>query len=116
MQNKDTIERACRRAGMKPVHRASFEGAEIFIADGFSAQPAIIFGRFGIDPGEFVGGCYATLWWVSRNEDKLDIGRPIFFELFHNPEFANGSKQVARINKALEDARSFLSSRKKASH
>ena len=118
MIGKQKIERMCRKAGMKPVRRANYEGAEIFIADGLSVAPHFNYRRFEVWPGEhaekFPGGMYVTLWWVSRGEDKLDAGRPLFFDLFHNPEYANGSKQLARIKSAMSDARSFLDGRKRA--
>lgn len=102
---------------MKPVRRGSFEGAEIFIADGLSLPPHEKHKRFEIYPGEhtekFPGGMYVTLWWASRGEDQLDTGRPIFFDLLHNPEYSNGSKQLARINSAMNDAIDFLRRRKR---
>lgn len=111
--DKHAIERMCRKAGMRPVKRDRIDGAEVFIADGFAATPHVTFAKFGIEPKDFPGGCYATLWWVSRKEDKLDIGQPLFFELLHNPEYGNGSKQIARINAAMNEARTFLKRRNK---
>lgn len=113
---KHAVERMCRNAGMLPVSRTNIDGAEVFVADGFAAHPAITFRRFGISDGEFPGGCYATLWWVSRQEDKLDIGQPLFFELLHNPEYGNGGKKLARVNAAVNAAKEFLDRRKKAHH
>ncbi len=111
---KNKIERICRTAGMKPVRRDSINGVEVFIADGFSLPPHRAYRRFGIGPMEFPKGMYATLWWVSQGEDKLDTGQPLFFDVFHDPQYANGSKQLARINSAMTEARTFLESRKRA--
>lgn len=111
--DKHAIEIMCRKAGMLPVKRGRIDGAELFIADGFSATPHITFRKFGVEAKDFPGGCYATLWWVSRKEDQLDIGQPLFFELLHNPEYGHGSKQVARINAAMKEAKAFLAKRKK---
>lgn len=110
---KSKVESMCRAAGMLPVSRQTIDGAEVFIADGFSATPSVTFRKFGLDDKDFPGGCYATLWWVSRQEDKLDIGQPIFFELFHNPEMSSGSKKNARINTAVNEAKRFLDRRKR---
>lgn len=116
--NKNKIESICRKSGMVPVSRARIEGAEVFIADGFSAHPAIVFQRFGVEPGDFPGGCYATLWWISRQEDKLDVGQPLFFKLLHNPELTREGKKQARINSAIAEAKTFLAAwrRKRTMH
>lgn len=113
MISKHGIERICRQAGMKPVRRGNINGAEVFIADGFSAPPHQHYRRFGIGPEQFPGGMYVTLWWLSRGEDKLDIGQPLFFELLHDRQFSGGSKQLARINAAMKEAKTFLERRKK---
>lgn len=116
--DKHKIESICRRSGMVPVSRARIQGAEVFIADGFSAHPAIMFKRFGVEPNDFPGGCYATLWWVSRKEDQLDVGQPLFFQLLHNPELTGEGKKQARINAAKAEADRFLAAlkRRKAVH
>lgn len=114
MIGKDKIERICRDAGMKPETRRNIDGAEVFIADGFSLPPHLAYRRFGIGPEQFPQGMYATLWWVSRQEDKLDIGSAVFFELFHNRQYSGPDKKRGRINAALKDAREYLARRKKA--
>ncbi len=77
-------------------------------------MPHTYYRRFGVGPNDFPGGMYVTLWWASKGDEKLDIGQPLFFDVMHNPEYANGSKQRARINSALKTAREFLDRRKKA--
>lgn len=113
---KHKIESICRRGKMKPVRRAKINGTDIFIADGFSATPHITYRKFGIEKGDFPFGCYATLWWVSNDGEKLNTGQPLFFDAFHNKRYAMGSKQLARINTAMKSARAFLNSRKKVSN
>ena len=113
---KDAMESMCRTAGMVPVMRQNINGEEIFIADGFSAMPAITFQKFGIGPDDFPGGCFATLWMVSRGEDKLDIAQPLFFELFHDRHMSSEGKKYARINSAVNEAYKFLERRRKARH
>ena len=113
---KAAMESMCRAAGMAPVSRTTIDGAEVFIADGFAAHPAITFQKFGIGPDDFPGGCYATLWMVSRGEDKLDIAQPMFFELLHDPHMSSAGKKYARINAAVNAAKEFLDRRKKVRH
>lgn len=113
MIGKHKIERICRAAGMKPVTREKIDGVEIFIADGFSLMPHRHYRRFGVEPHEFPQGMYVTLWWASKGDEKLDIGQPLFFDVMRNPEYANGSKQRARINAALKTAREFLTLRRR---
>lgn len=106
--DKHKIESICRKSGMVPVGRESIQGIEVFIADGFSAHPAITFRKFGVEPEDFPGGCYATLWWVSKGSEKLDVGQPMFFELLHNPELSGTGKKQARINAAKAAANEFV--------
>lgn len=114
MIGKNRIESICRAAGMKPVERGNIEGAQVFVADGFSLPPHRYYRRFGIGPDQFPYGMYTTLWWVSRGEDKLDTGQPLFFDVFHDPSYAKEGRQQMRINAAMQAAKSFLDSRKRA--
>ncbi len=108
---KQVFEEACRKAGMTPAHRTKILGAEVFIADGFSFDPHTRFARFGIEKTDFPLGAYATMWWVAKDEE-LDIGRPLFFDFMHNPEYDLASKKTARINTAVNEAGAFLKRRK----
>jgi hypothetical protein len=114
MIGKNKIETMCRNAGMRPVKRDNINGAEVFIADGFSPPPHLNFRRFGVEATDFPLGMYATLWWVSKGDEKLDTGQPLFFDSMHDPQIGRGSKQLARINSALKEAKSFLQKRRKA--
>ena len=108
---KQAFEDACRKAGMVPVRRTKILGAEVFIADGFSFNPHEKFARFGIEKGDFPLGAYATMWWVSK-DDELDIGQSLFFDFMHDPEYGLSSKKTARINSAIQEAAGFLKRRK----
>jgi hypothetical protein len=114
MIGKKHIEQMCRAAGMVPVARVKIDGTEVFIADGFSAIPSISFQKFGIEPEDFPGGCFGTMWWAACREDKLDFGRPMFFDRLHNVELSTKSKQLARIRAAADDAKVNLDRRKRA--
>ena len=97
---------------MVPEKRVSVMGTDVYIADGFSANPHINFQKFGVEPGEFPGGAYATMW-CTFNDEKLDGGRPLLFELFHNPEYDHKTKKMARVNTAIKEATAFLSQRER---
>ena len=111
---KSKIETMCRAAGMVPAKRARVDGAEVFVADGFSAPPHFAYRRFGIGPEQFPFGMFATLWWASKGDEKLDTGQPLFFDAFHDPQYSPEGKKRARINTAMKEAKSFLARRKKA--
>lgn len=113
MIGKHKIERMCRTAGMIPETRTNINGAEVFIADGFSAPPHQNFRRF-VEATEFPFGMFCTMWWASKGDEKLDTGQPLFFDAFHNPEYSKADKKRARINAARKEAETFLSRRKKA--
>lgn len=100
---------------MKPVARGNAGGSEIFIADGFSLPPHRRFRRFGVDATDFPRGMYATLWWASKGDEKLDVGQPMFFDAMHNRELAMSDRQSARINAAMIAAGRFLTNLRKAS-
>lgn len=92
---------------MRPETREKLGEFDLFLADGFSLPPHRAYARFGIDPTEFPRGMYVTLWWVSRDVEKLDIGQPLFFDVKENSKHA-------RLNSARLEARKFLDERKRA--
>lgn len=118
--DKNKIETICRRAGMRPETRVPYKDYEIFVADGFSLPPHRNFQRFGVEPLDFPSGMYATLWWVSKKEEQLDTGQPIFFDAHHglfgriNREYDMATMKRARINTAIKEATGFLNARKNA--
>lgn len=113
--DKNRLERICREANMAPEHREHFRDYDIFIADGFSIAPHQAHRRFGIEPDAFPNGMYATLWWVGRRNEKLDIGQALYFDYRHNPELDLTSKKQARINRAVREAKDFIRARARAS-
>lgn len=110
--NKEKMEEVFRKGGVKPAERRKSGDFDIFIGDGFSLMPHMAYRRFGVEENEFPSGMYVTWWWVGKDE-KLDIGRPLFFDAKHNPEYSSADKKTARVNAALVDAESFLARRKK---
>lgn len=113
--DRQKIERICREAGMRPEAREHYHDHDIFVADGMSLSPHQPYKKFGVSSGDFPSGMYVTLWWVSRQEDKLDTGQPLFFDILHNPELDLSTRKYARINRALKEARGFIDRRKRIS-
>lgn len=111
--NKETVERMCRAAGLAPERRETIRGRDVFVCDGFSAKPEVTFKRFGVTPGEFSFGAYCTIFWIAKGEDFFEVGSPMIFDAFHNPEYDIATKKKARINTALREASGFLATRKK---
>lgn len=109
--NKDDMERICRNAGMLPQKRTTMGEYDVFVADGFSELPAIAYRRFGVEPGEFPNGAFVTLWWIGKDEE-LDVGLPLIFDAHHDMHLPSDARQPARINRAMQDARSFMQARK----
>lgn len=113
---KSKIESMCRAAGCLPVKRATVMGREVFVADGFSATPHVTFQRFDIDDGDFPFGCFGTFWWTFEGDEKMAMGRPLFFDAFHDTGYSKESKQMMRVSKALKDAEETFVLRKKAAN
>lgn len=113
--HKDRLEKICREANMAPQHREHWQNYDIFVADGFSQPPHDAHRRFGIESYEYPNGVYATMWWVGRENEKLDIGQTLYFGHSHNPELDLASKRQARINAAVSQAREFIKTRERAS-
>ena len=111
MIGKHKIETMCRAGGLLPVARDNIDGAELFVADGFSSPPHQKHRRF-LDADEFPFGCFVTLWWLSKGDEKLDTGQPLFFDAFHDGGHTALGKQLARIAAAKKTAREFLMRRK----
>lgn len=106
--NKEKIEKMCREAGLRPEKRHALKNFDVLISDGFSVPPHIKFRRFGVAPTDFPFGCYVTFWWVMKGEDRLFVACPIMFDAFHDPQFDQATKKLARINAALQEAAGFV--------
>lgn len=110
---KDSVERMFSKGGVHPEKRTTYRGFDVFIADGFAANPAVAFKRFGVEPGEFSFGAYCTCWFVAKGEDFFEIGRPMIFDAFHDPDLDTQSKKLARVNRAWDEVKTFLDKRKR---
>lgn len=101
------------KAQMKQSEKISFKGYTIFIADGFSEKPEVTYKRFGAEKDEFPNGAYCTLWFISRDDFKLDCGAPLLFDANHNREWDDAFREKARINTARKAAETFILTRGK---
>ena len=111
---KTKIERMCRAAGVVPCDRRTVNGREVFIADGFSATPEVTFQKFDVERADFPLGCYATFWWIFESDEKMSLGRPLFFDFLHDPGHSAESKKKMRIAAAVKDAETTLIAQKRA--
>jgi hypothetical protein len=73
----------------------------------------VTFKRFGASPGEFSFGAYCTIWWLAKGEEYFEVGAPMLYEAFHDSEYDLPTKRLARINSALQEAKTFIGRRKK---
>lgn len=107
--NRVKIESVMNRAQLRlekrePLWAAMNERYELFIAAGESEPPHQRFRKFGITKDEFPGGCFVTMAFIMKGEDKLVLGIPAFYEKNHNPELTEEGKKQARINRCRTDA------------
>lgn len=112
--NKKKIERLFRSIGVLPVDRETIGGREVFIGDGYSEAPHIPYVMRGaISPGQFPDGCFVTWWFVTKGEDKLDRGAPLFFDPVHDIETLqdHSIRQKGRINAAKIAAQQYIRTR-----
>lgn len=116
--NRRRIEKICDDAQLRLEKRERLwasmgEQYELFIAAGESKPPHFRFQKLGLDPDDFPLGCYVTIWWMLKDETKLVLAAPAFYEKNHNPELTEAGKKQARINRCSKDALNFLQSRKR---
>lgn len=112
--NRKNVERMLALAGMRPEKKMMLGDRELYVADGFASPAYVKFGRFGAERGEFPFGAYCTIWFLAKGEDYFELGIPMLFDAFHDPSIPNTSRQRARINKAIENAKQFTDRRRKA--
>ncbi len=108
MIGKSKIETMCRNAGVIPAGRKMINGIDVFVADGFAANPAVTFQKFEVQAKEFPFGCYGTFWWIFKGEGRLAGGRPLFFNPSHNQEYSAEDRKQLRIKAAFKDAEDNL--------
>ena len=92
------FERVCRQAQAKPVLREDVENGVIVIADGTAMT------------GD---EAFRTVWAFGKDEDNLEIGRPLLFNLFYEDKGVTRpvTKEI-RVAAALDDARHYAESRR----
>ena len=65
------FEAACRASGLAPVKKLKVGERILLIADGYSN-----------DDVNFRGPHYTTLWAIGKDENLLEVARPLYFEGF----------------------------------
>lgn len=63
------FEQVCRESNLAPVMKFNVGDRIVLIADGYCN-----------DHPEFRGPHYTTLWAVGKDENTLEVARPIYFE------------------------------------
>lgn len=62
------FERVCRQSNLEPVKKLHVGGRIVLIADGYCN-----------DHPNFRGPHYTTLWAVGKDEETLEVARPVYF-------------------------------------
>ena len=93
------FESICRQAQAEPVLREDHPNGVIVIADGMSLAN---------DDSR-----YRTVWAFGRDDETLEIGRPLLFNSFYEDKGVTRpvTKEI-RVAAALDDARQFAESRR----
>lgn len=112
--DKAKIETICDAAQLSLERRQTVGEYELFIAAGESKPPHFRYQRFGIEPEDFPNGCFVTMSWLMRGEDKLEIAWPTFFEKNHDAYMTDLGRARARTNRAIKDAHEYLEMKKRA--
>lgn len=111
--SRQKAEEMTKNAGLKPVKKTVLRDFDLLISDGFSLPPHRNFKKFGLGPEHFNQGCYVTMWWLMKGDEKMLAGNSLFFDVFHDPEYDRESKQQMRVNSAIQDADTFLKAMEK---
>jgi hypothetical protein len=112
--DRTKIEAICDAAQLRLEKRLRVENYELFIAAGESKPPHFRYQRFGVEPTEFPLGCFVTIWWLMKDEDKLVVAVPAFYEKNHEAYLTDEGRLKARVNRCAQEAVAFLESRKRA--
>jgi hypothetical protein len=84
------FERVCRESNLAPVKKFHVGPRIVLIADGYCN-----------DHPNFRGPHYTTLWAVGKDEDTLEVARPIYFGGLGTVD------RETRIAEAEKDGRAF---------
>jgi hypothetical protein len=87
-----TFERVCRESGMEPVKKVKVGDRIVCIADGWTG-----------DHPDFRGPHYRTLWAVGKDENSLEVARPLYFA----GGIGTAAPRETRIAAALHDGVAF---------
>lgn len=82
------FEQVCRHSNLEPVKKFKVGNRIVLIADGWNA-----------DHPDFRGPHYRTLWAVGKDENTLEVARPLYFE----GAIGSAVPRETRIKAAVED-------------
>ena len=100
-------------AGIVPVARATIDGEDVFVADGFvSPLKQETLKRFGVEPNEYPYGCYMTISVIEDKQRGWDTQYAVC-DAFHDPGHSKETKQSMRVKTILERTQQAISSRRK---
>ena len=68
-ENVSRFEWVCRESNLEPVKKLHVGPRIVLIADGYCN-----------DHPNFRGPHYTTLWAVGKDEENLEVARPLYFE------------------------------------
>ena len=69
MTDASKFESVCRESNLAPVKKIHVGNRIVLIADGYCN-----------DHPDFPGPHYTTLWAVGKDENELEIARPLYFK------------------------------------
>ena len=88
----------CRNRGFRPLIKLTVPGGEVHVSECFVEPDR--------DFPDYPRGHYQVMWRIFRGKDGM--GRWLEFDRDHDPLLMNSTRQQARINAAVLDARAFI--------
>lgn len=93
------FEKVCRKSNLKPVQKLNVGTRILLIADGYQN-----------DHPDFRGPHYRTLWAVGKDENTLEVARPLYFGI------DKIVSQETRVAAAVKDGKAFAEELNARSH
>lgn len=103
---KQKMQRLFDNVGVKPTGRGEYGGYEFFIGDGYVDKPFPKFKKFGVEDWHFPEGVYVGIWFLTKGENVVSFGRPVFFNKHDKNLLAydSASRLQARMRATTNDA------------
>lgn len=96
----EDLEHAMNYHGLRAARKIEDSDATIYLAETDREY----------DNPEFPNGYYQTAWFLANkaSNGKLDVGRYLEFDGFHDIKLSDEDRREARLSATLEDARKFI--------